>query len=232
MSTITDFLNGLGVVVVDDPASFYVLSGATNVYNKDAGFEAFVFGADGKPVEGLYIVNLFPDGNGDVPQVTSGAGRVQYSFGTASAYNPPAKGPYKVLVTDNASKSDPPNPRVSIGAVLSTIVDGIGDVNGTHTFWSLQFTKRSALVPPAGVPVVTAPIEGGLRALSWLRRGVDFNPDAALYKKALALSLGYPLSQEFPFLFNNAKYVAQLFSGGILYCVDGDWGNVQTVSWL
>jgi len=81
--------------------------------------------------------------------------------------------------------------------------------------------------------VHAAPLDAGVRNLAWMRRGIDFNPDAALFKKARELKLGYPLSGEFGFKDESGNvYVAQMFAGGITYCIVGDYGNIKVASWL
>lgn len=230
MSAVNDFLTSLGVILTENTQSKYALTGASNVYNKDAGYEVYVYSKGGIPVPSLWVVNLFPDGNGDVPQMTSAGGRVQYSFGTASAYDPPNKGPYKCFVTDSAEKQDGPPKVVKVGAMLSDVVDGLGDVNGVHTFWSLQYTERIPVPPPPALPVVKTLDD--LRNLAYSIIGISFNPDAALVKYARAHNLGVAVTPEGRFIDDaGVKKAYQAFTNGILFCVEGQWNLIEKVDW-
>lgn len=63
------------------------------------------------------------------------------------------------------------------------------------------------------------------RKLKWM----PINTNAALYKFAEDNELGYPQTDEFRFVFNNANYIAQVFNLGIVYVKEGDWGNVKWI---
>lgn len=58
--------------------------------------------------------------------------------------------------------------------------------------------------------------------------GVPLNVQSALAKHALANKLGIPLTDEIEFQHMGATYVAQMWSGGAVFCKQGDFGNIQT----
>jgi hypothetical protein len=216
---------------------FYRLTGSAVRRGVSAFLVVTVLGPTGVPLTGVTVVNMFPDGNGEIVQ-TDGSGVARFQFGASSAFTTPGTGPFRVLLADEATKDDTAIPKkVTFKNKLSDAVRSLGDFQAVHTEIYLQFTQQPAGAPPppppGGLPVVTAPLDAGVRSLAWMRRGIDFNPDAALYKRARALQLGYPLSGEFGFKDESGRvYVAQLFAGGITYCVVGDYGNIKVVSWL
>jgi hypothetical protein len=236
--TSEDTLAQIGASVERIPAAQYTLAGAVVRRGVNAFNVNTFLSAGGVPAIGVTVVNIFPDGNGDLPQQTDGSGVARFQYGASSAFSAPGAGPFTVFATDSASKSDPPNPRVTSGAKLSDVVHSLGDFQGTHTEIYLQFVERSAapppvVVPPDLVPMLTHPFEAPLRVLAWHMRGVTLNPDAALYKFARGINAGYPLSPEFEFMDEiGTRYVAQLFSGVIVYCLIGDWAHVNVVKWL
>ena len=190
-----------------------------------------VIGAGGVPVEGAKVVNLFPDGNGEV-LLSDGSGSVQANFGASSAFSIPGRGPFTFFIADQAVK-DFDSKQVRWGRILSDQVRSLGDWQGEHSEIYLQFVQRAAVRPPAAVAVVADLGEPALRAMAWNQRGIDFNPDAALFKRAQILKLGYPLSGEFPFRdVVGRQYVGQLFAGGLVWCPLLNAGDVHVVSWL
>lgn len=58
--------------------------------------------------------------------------------------------------------------------------------------------------------------------------GVPLNVESALAKHALANKLGIPLTDEIEFQHKGETYVAQMWSGGAVFCKQGDFGNIQT----
>jgi hypothetical protein len=221
MTAGADLLKTLGVDPNVFPTRRFALNGATATFDKNAGV----------PVPGLWVCNIFPDGHGDEPQQTSSAGRVQFDFGPASAYTPPAKGPYRIVITDSARKDD--DKFIVHGLELADAPDGLGDYQARHTFWSLQFVERGIPAPPPSMPVIHAPMETSLRDFAWTMRGISWNPDAALYKIARGMALGYPLGPEFKFKNDRGDtFVGQLYANGIVYCLIGDWQHVNMVPWL
>ena len=58
---------------------------------------------------------------------------------------------------------------------------------------------------------------------------MPINADSALYKFALAHSLGYPQTDEFSFKVGTDDYLGQVYNLGIVYVKKGDWGNIKSV---
>ncbi len=84
--------------------------------------------------------------------------------------------------------------------------------------------RLPAQPPPPADPVPAAAIAKA-KTLTWM----PINDQAALYRFAQENNLGYPQTDEFEFMFNNAGYIAQVFNLGIVYVKKGDWGNVRWV---
>ncbi len=61
-------------------------------------------------------------------------------------------------------------------------------------------------------------------------QSVNMNMDSALWQTAQDKNLGEVKTDEVRFDMDGTTYIAQGFSDGIVYVVDGDWGNVQQVS--
>lgn len=57
--------------------------------------------------------------------------------------------------------------------------------------------------------------------------GIPLNTEAALAKFAIAKKLGIPLTDESEFQWQGATYVGQMWSGGAVFCKQGDFGNIQ-----
>jgi hypothetical protein len=224
----------VGAHVWRNATAIYHLAGVSLRLGVNAFNVNTFIGAGGIPVPGLIVCNMFPDGNGDLPQPTDGSGVARFQYGASSAFTTPGSGPFTVFATDHATKSEPPDPRVTFGAQLSDVVHSLGDFGGEHTEIYLQFvaTPPPLIVPPEVVPVLLAPLEDSVRGLAWRMRGVSWNPNAALYNVAKQRGLGYPLSAEFEFLYAGFVHVAQLYALGVLYCVKGDWQGVHLVAWL
>jgi hypothetical protein len=106
-----------------------------------------------------------------------------------------------------------------------------------------SYAKKNPLtqpLPPAAPPpTLPTPPQPPTDAASTARAfvlsalNIVVNPDAALYKKAKALNLGRPVTNEiYGVLVGGSRYVVQGFEKGILYVKEGDWGNVQQTPWL
>jgi hypothetical protein len=94
------------------------------------------------------------------------------------------------------------------------------------TFVVLQETTAEPTIPPTGN------LELDIRNLAYnnigLASGIPYNPTLAFPKEATRLGLGAPLTLELRQL---TGYVIQGFATGILYCQDGDWGNIKKLTW-
>lgn len=212
---------------------FYRLTGSAVRRGVNAFLVVTVLGQAGAPLTGVTAVNMFPDGNGEIVQ-TDGGGVARFQFGASSAFTTPGTGPFTLQLVDQATKDNTSIPKkVTLKNKLSDTVRSLGDFQAEHTEIYLQYSEQPASGGSSGLPVVTAPLDAGVRNLSWMRRGIDFNPDAALFKRARELKLGYPLSGEFGFKDQSGNiYVAQMFAGGIAYCIVGDYANIKVASWL
>lgn len=68
---------------------------------------------------------------------------------------------------------------------------------------------------------------------AWNSTGVAFNPDAALFKKAQELKLGYPVANEYQYMASDGKqYTGQGFALAFIECITNDWANVKAYDWL
>ena len=97
-----EFLALYGIWYLDNPLSKkYELTGASVVFDKDVGIVVTVLRADGSPKIGdgsLFICNIFPDGNGDVPVQPNGSGVGSFQGAASSAYTPPQRGPFTITL--------------------------------------------------------------------------------------------------------------------------------------
>lgn len=116
-----------GTVVSGKP--FYRLTGATVRSGVSAFCKITVVGKSGAPLIGVYVINLRPDGNKEM-QVTDGSGVVQFFYGAGSAFSVPGSGPFTNGVVDSAGNFLQGDKAISLG-----------DYQGTHTEWYLQFTQ-------------------------------------------------------------------------------------------
>lgn len=58
--------------------------------------------------------------------------------------------------------------------------------------------------------------------------GIPLNTEAALAKFAIEKKLGIPLTDEITFVWKGQEYVGQMWSGGAVFCKQGDFGNIQS----
>jgi hypothetical protein len=84
---------------------------------------------------------------------------------------------------------------------------------------------------PDPEPVVPMPLDETLRHAAWTRRGLAYNPDAALVRYARQYRLGSPLTPEFDVTWRGRTYRVQGFTGAIVYTELGDWVNIKSVTW-
>jgi len=70
-----------------------------------------------------------------------------------------------------------------------------------------------------------------VREAAWNAGGIPFNAAAAFPKYAREHELGNPETKEFDFEHRGVNYRGQGFSKAIVYCVVGDWGNIQELDW-
>jgi len=122
---------------------FYRLMGATVRQGVSAFLVVTVFGKTA-PAIGAKVVNLFPDGNGEVIQ-TDGTGTARFQFAATSAFTEPGTGPFTVFVADESAFKDFDSvpKHVSFQFKLSDIVHSLGDFRGEHTEIYLQFQEQN-----------------------------------------------------------------------------------------
>ncbi len=70
-----------------------------------------------------------------------------------------------------------------------------------------------------------------VREAAWNAADIPFNPTAAFPRYAREHGLGNPQTREFDFTYKGVNYRGQGFSGAIVYCMVGDWGNLREMSW-
>lgn len=86
-------------------------------------------------------------------------------------------------------------------------------------------------LPAEPVPPPPLPLDEALRNAAWNRRGIAYNPEASFPRYARQYRLGSPVTPEFDVTWKNKAYRVQGFTGAILYCEAGDWGNVRSMTW-
>jgi hypothetical protein len=119
---------------------FYRLTGATVKQGVSAFMVVEVYGKAGIPAIGVQVVNLFPDGHGEVIE-TDGQGISRFQFGASSAFSNPGQGPFTIFTAVGASK-DQDTKVVSWSSRTSDIVKSLGDYKGSHTEFSIQFVQQ------------------------------------------------------------------------------------------
>jgi len=87
--------------------------------------------------------------------------------------------------------------------------------------------------PGAPAPLADDVISRAIVSESWVLRGVARNQGAALYKKAQEKRLGAPMGSEMEATLKDSdhKIVWQSYAMGIVWCFEGDWGNVRVIEW-
>lgn len=127
---------------------FFRLTGASVNRGVSAFCAVNLYGASGVPVVGAQVVNLRPDGKGEIG-VTDASGKTQFNYAAASAFSNRGEGPFTVFVAGGAQK-DEDSKLVSWQAKMSDTVKSLGDFQGTHTEIYLQFVEQTAGAPPGG----------------------------------------------------------------------------------
>lgn len=136
-------IGALGEAGAPVPAQpFYRLSGASVRRGISAFMVVTVF-SRGTPKIGAKVVNLFPDGNGEVIE-TDGSGNARFQFGASSAFTTPGTGPFTIFVADDSAfkDSDSVPKRVVFQQRLSDVVKSLGDFRGEHTEIFMQFVEE------------------------------------------------------------------------------------------
>jgi hypothetical protein len=88
-----------------------------------------------------------------------------------------------------------------------------------------------AMGPEPSPPPPPLPLEDTLRHSAWNKRGLSFNPDAAMTRYARLHDLGSPVTNEFDVNWDGKAYRAQGFTGAIVFAEVGDWANIKQLRW-
>lgn len=120
-------------------STLYRLTGASVRQGVSAFCRVVVIGVNRLPAVGIQVVNVFPDGNGEI-LVSDGSGAVQFNYAASSAFTPPAPGPFTVFCAEGAKKdSDAIPKRVTWERKISDTITSLGDPHGEHTETNIQF---------------------------------------------------------------------------------------------
>lgn len=230
-------LAAIGAHVERLPESRYKLAGVTVRRGVSAFCQVVVINASGIPSINTTVVNLFPDGNGEI-QKTSGNGLAQFMYGAGSAFTTPGTGPFTTFLTLEAWKDEDPPRRVhSHEPPISDVARSLGDFEGTHTEIYLQFVERGAVPvpPPSDLPLVTSADELRNLALQHVYpQGISFLPTAALISAARERKLGVPVTNEGRYVdAQGTRYAYQAFVLGIVTTIEGRYapGDFSVTQW-
>jgi hypothetical protein len=110
-------------------------------------------------------------------------------------------------------------------------------VKGIDSGWHrMDLRQRQMKLEFRWTPVEYASLQDAVRGEAEKHDVLSINPSAALCKAGAALGL-WPTSNEFDFTYNGVAYRGQRFrdpaSDAVtaIYCVVGDWANLQVESW-
>ena len=122
---------------------------------------------------------------------------------------------------NNPSTAAAPTPKRSI-FIKPFVITGLLVIAGSLLLllWSLFFNGSGTVTADVAEQVRQVVAANALQNPTF-----KFNPDSALYRRAMELQLGAPKTDEIIFNYNNKKYVAQGFSSGSLYTEYGHWDN-------
>ncbi len=147
-------LSTIGASVERKPDAAYELKRVIIQRTVTPGAVVNIYGASGVPAVGLAVVQMRPDGRGEIAESDS-AGHAQFNWGPGSAFSQPGAGPFTVGIVQDARKDDD-SKFVTTGALLGDLVKSLGDYEGEHIQVYLQFVERGAAPPPAGKPDLRA----------------------------------------------------------------------------
>lgn len=121
------------------PGAKYHLTGVVTVAARSAFNAVSVYKASGLPAVGVQVLNMRPDGLGEVAPVDN-SGRTQFNYAAQSAFSNPGEGPFTVWIAQGASKNEETKV-VSTGTALSGKVVSLGDFLAEHREIYLQFAE-------------------------------------------------------------------------------------------
>lgn len=225
MTTPSELLAQYNVRVEDNLNQTYELTGANVQFIGMVGIVVTVYNKAGLPAVGApVVVNVFPDGHGDEPATPDGAGQVRFSAAANSAYTPPERGPFTVTLVDGAVK-EPDTHLIHKGVPLSPSIQGMGDYQGNHTLWSLQFREVGPVIVPPDAPLINNDDELRNLALSQIYpQGIRFLNTAALVVYARSTKLGVQVTNEATFRDPVGRlHRWQGYVNGIVHTLDGHY---------
>lgn len=190
---------------------FYRLTGASVRRGVSALMAITMLDLAGQPAPGVKLVNIFPDGNGEI-LTTDSQGTARLQFGASSAFSVAGRGPFHVWPVDDATKDDGPPKVVTVKNKIGDGALSLGDWQAEHTEIYLQYRQQR-------VPTNINTLEDAIRdaAYSLVGAGAVWNPGAALQNTARQRGLKAVLTDEFSIAWNNEEFICQGFVEAILY---------------
>ncbi len=130
--------------------------------------------------------------------------------------------------------------KVLRGQLLGLMGD-TGNTHGAHLHLGLRLTDANGnpinlsngykgfVDPTATVKLLNGLEQTVLDRANAAQPWMPVNNTAALWRFAQANGLQDQQTDEIPFAFNGAQYIAQVFNKGIVYVKVGDWGNIKFI---
>ncbi len=205
-------LDNFGIKLTQTPnAKWTVLSAVYQDENEAQGNHIILFtvkDAQGKPTEGIRcFVDWVGRDPGDVPTQV-----VTDQLGTANV---------PIYANLDITKRNGPYFAYVENKTVSDVVTGMGLPEHHHVNYLLTFGP-----PVDGQPqTLEDAVLSAAKAVWWM----PVNNGAALWNYAKAQGLQDQQTDEIPLMFNGPKYSCQVFNLGIVYCQDGDWGNIKVI---
>lgn len=122
------------------------------------------------------------------------------------------------------------------------VMGSTGNTTGPHLHLGLRLTDaggnpintangfKGFIDPAPIVNLLTGLEQSVLDRANAAKPWMPVNNTAALWKFAQANSLQDQQTDEIPFTYNGAPYIAQVFNKGIVYVKVGDWGNIKFIA--
>jgi len=120
--------------------SFYGLTGATVVLDRNCSVTVYVLDKDGVPAAGLPIINQWPDGSENIP--TGGNGQTVFYLGPGSRFWSPSDGPNTVYIGN-------------VGQPVSDVLYSLGLPEGRHCEYTFTFREMVQGGAPTPTPSPT-----------------------------------------------------------------------------
>jgi len=163
-----------------------------------------VVDARGRALTNVRVIQAFP--GEEAFALTTPAGYCEFDMSGDSSFDPNKNqaGPYTIFIRGGDK------------------VVGLGLPLRQHVQYLLKFQQAMPAPQLDG-------LELGVAAKVALANifGVPLNTQTALAKFAMQNKLGIPLTDEIEFQWQGATYVGQMWSGGAVFCKQGDFGNIS-----